>query len=102
MPWQDREAKALPARRDAMLRGECLAHAFLQTTVRDARWACRLAPAALHASLHEREELVGDRRVVDVYGPDGGDTTTRRQRFLAGYSKSRAMRQAKTAADTRS
>ena len=97
MPWKDGKRKPLPAGRYTMLRGQSLAHTLLQTAVRNARWAGWLAATALHARLHERDELGRDWRIVVVYCPDRSDATTRRKRLLARHAKGRAVRQAQPA-----
>ena len=58
------EAEALPPRRDRAPVGEGRAGRLHQVPERHAAGARRLAPAALHARLHELDEVVGDRRVL--------------------------------------
>ena len=69
------ETQTLPTRRDSMLLGKRLAHAFLQPSVGHPRGAGGLAATALHTGFHERHELGRDGCVVDVYGADGSDAT---------------------------
>jgi hypothetical protein len=99
MVRQHLEAPSLPPWRDATLFGQRLAHAFLDVSVVDTRRARRLAAAALHTGVHEFHELGGDRCVVEMHGPNGCDSPTRRQRFLTRDAKRRAVRKAQSAAD---
>jgi hypothetical protein len=99
MVAEDLEAGADQPRRRLVRVGEAVLRRFDQPSVRHARGARGLAAAALHARVHELDELRIDRCALPGHGAHRGDAPTRRQAFLARHPIRRAVRQAEAAAD---
>ena len=93
--------EALPPRREPAGVGQRAARALHQPAERHARRARRLAAPALHAGVHEADELGVGRRALPLHGPHRGDAAPRRRRLLARDPVGRAVRQAEPAADAR-
>ena len=99
MVAEGRQADPLPPRRHAPRGGQRGPGALHEPAERHPRGARRLAPAALHARVHERHELTVGLGVLPLHGAHGRDATPRRRRLLPRHPVGRAVRQAQAAAD---
>ena len=90
--------EALPAGREAVLGGQRLPRALHQPPEGHAGRACRLAAPALHARVHERDELGVGLGALPLHEAHGGDAAPGRRRLLPRHAVRRAVGQAQAAA----